>query len=87
MKNELGIKICCENCIVKESTILRQTFDCEYCRKNEYAFYHTKDEIYRNRIKELQEQLEISENAYHKTLDAYHDVAEQLEELKARSRQ
>jgi hypothetical protein len=63
MKNELGIEICCANCIVKDSTILRQTCDCEYCRKNEYAFYHTKDETYRNRIRELKKQVFTKEEA------------------------
>jgi hypothetical protein len=87
MKNKLGIEICCANCIIKNTMMLRQTFDCEYCRKKKYVFFNPYDEAYENRIKELQGQLEIYENAYHKSLDAYHDVAEQLEELKARSRQ
>lgn len=87
MQNELGIKICCENCMVKNSMCIGYTpFDCEICLKRDYALFNTSLEAYANRIRELQEQLETSENAYHKTLDAYHDVAEKLEELKARSR-
>lgn len=84
MKNELGIEVKCDNCWLK--------YDCNLpvenaCRKDgEHLYFLPSIEASSNRIKELQEQLEISENAYHKTLDAYHDVAEKLEELKARSR-
>lgn len=87
MKNKLGIEVKCENC----DSHYRGFCDDYWCRrekgnpKKDFRHFAPSNQAYKARIKELQEQLKIFENAYHKSLDAYHNVAEQLEELKARS--
>lgn len=83
MKNELGIEVKCKSC---QHRIGCWRYNYKYEKLEPCDNFYPDDENMVNRIKELQEQLEISENAYHKTLDAYHDVAEKLEELKVRSR-
>ena len=87
MKNELGIEVCCENCKhYNGKGCTRIEEDNKSVFNTPRCWFLCDIVAYSKRIIELQEQLEISENAYHKSLDAYHDVAEQLEELKARSR-
>lgn len=57
MKNELGLEVCCENCIVKNSMCIGHTsLDCEICQKRGYALFNASIEAYKQRIKELQEQ-------------------------------
>ena len=79
MINELGIEVKCENC--------EYLFDCyevELCEH--YERFTPSNSVLKKRVEELQNQLGIFEKMYNRVLNAYHEVAEQLEDLKAKTR-
>lgn len=81
MENELGIKICCENCMVKNSMCIGYTpFDCEICLKRDYALFNTSLEAMENRIRELQTELEKINRLYDYKQDLYRDLCIRYEE-------
>lgn len=53
MKNELGIEICCDNCITDGNAGYKH---CEKCKKQNFANFDANFQACEARIKELQEQ-------------------------------
>lgn len=77
MENELGIKICCENCMV---CVGHTYLDCEYCLKRNYALFETSLEAMENRIRELQTELGKINRLYDYNQDLYRDLCIRYEE-------
>lgn len=76
MENELGIKICCENCECSGGG----EYYCYKSRNCNYDKFTPTSDVYENRIRELQTELEKINRLYDYKQDLYRDLCIRYEE-------